>query len=1081
MARPIWITRSQTLSTINEAEYFEFQLEADNAVSYTKIAGSLPRGLQISSGGLIQGLPSVTDGQEEKIYRYSFTVRATSSDNLIADRSFTIDVSNIRIPIIIGPDSDLGTFQEGDYVSIQLTAGDYSSGETLIFSLIDGNLPNDDIDSNSEIFPYTLKLSSSGLLSGYILKQSNPTQTYNFVVEISDSYSNTRHGFSLTTTQSNVTPTPPLLLTLVDELGPAKHDNFYSFKFVGYDFDDDDFEFFIDNKLSDSSISGERGFDSTGFDRFGFDQIIPSISSNLTLDPITGWLYGNLIEVQGSETFVFSVGIRKTVAPFTRSKNRVFSLQVFSAVDQKVDWITDSDLGSIFNGAVSEISIRAVNTLDSTLPVYYRLKPYDPRNPSPIKIPQGLLLKSNGLLIGRPSFRYFSLDNGDTPFDNNTTFFDEVNRFTVEALDSSNNILGSREFSLRVISRNQRPYENISLKALGESISRSKYFDLIQSQDWITDDNVYRPTDPYFGRVSQLQYLFLPGIEPELLAQYVTGSELNHYRKKVNLSNLKFARSLDENFNVIYEVIYADVEDELENNGQSVSLEIDLLNKLANYYQIDGIDQKLVYTNSFRNMRQRLLESLTLESKGVLPNWMISVQEDGSVPGFVRAVPLVYCKPGTGKIALQSLTSKLESATNSGFINEFNFEIDRYNIDLHLSRYYNPVTGEFLSDRETTFDRFLDGSTFLNFGGFLDYAVDVPFETIHNANLLQLLGSSDPVVLSPESFDVSFNGNFDNSVAPWSAWMNQYAVWLDSGLSSGKNSTWTMEREFGIVDTGIYQMSIMNSNSTSIFINQALATEITGFNITNNFSNYTVDIYLVAGRNTIKTVMTIPNTGSTIWTLNPNGLAILIYRTIEVNDLPVTEIVFDTRQYKDPKIDFNTVTLQPGIDGEADIKSGQKLIFATQDYYNGYPGLEFNNHGWNDYVELYGVDYDVDDFNEYTVIPGLGQAENQRAGVWTINVDTDLTVKLTFDDEVASGTFFKIKKGATYGGRALRLNTLPDPGKTELGYYVINEDRVGTTTLFDGGGTRFFEYRDLYIDPNRNDKYVIYPKLGVFK
>jgi len=1081
MARPIWITKSQTISTINEAEYYQFQLIADNAVNYIKIAGEFPRGLQITRDGVIQGIPGVVDGAEEKIYSFSFTVRAISEDNLISDRTFSIEVTNIKVPVIIGPDSDLGVYNEGDYVDIQLVYSDFSAGESISFGLVSGSLPNDNIDPSDNIYPYTLKLSSSGKLSGYILKQPQPFQTYNFVVEISDGISSTRRGFSISTTQSSIVPTPPLLLTLPSEIVPAKHDNFYSFQFIGYDFDGDELEFYIDNKISDSSISGERGYDSTGFDRFGFDQIIPSISNNLTMDPLTGWLYGQLPEIQGVESFTFAVGVRKTQNPFTSSKTRIYILSIFSAADQKVIWLTDSDLGEIFNGQISELSVSAVNSVDSTLPVFYRLKVYDPQNPSPINLPQGLILKDNGLLIGRPSFRYFSLDNGTTRFDNNITFFDETYRFTVEAVDNNGNLLGTRIFFVRVVSRNLKPYENIYLKSMVDPLTRSRYYDLIQSQDWVLDANVYRPLDPYFGRVNELQSLFLPGIESILLTEYIRGTELNHYRKKIDLTNLKLARALDQNFNVVYEVVYAEVNDDLEINNQSVALEIDLFNKLANFYQIDGIDQKKLYPNSFRNMRQRLLEKLQLENKGVLPRWMTSVQEDGGVLGFVRAVPVVYCNPGTGKITLQSLQNKLSSSTDSGYINEFNFEVDRYHVDQFLSRYYDSVSGEFLTGTETTFDRFLTSGAFLNFGGVIDYAVDVPFESINNANLLQLIGSENPRVVSPESYNVSFNGNFDNSVPPWSSWMNSHAVWADTGISSLVNSTWSIERDFGVPQAGIYQMSIMNTDSVVVTVNGSLATEINGFNITDNFNNYTVDIYLIAGRNTIKTDMTISSVGNPFWLFNPKGLSIVIYRTIEVDGLPVVQTVFDTRQYTDPKIAFDSLTFRPGIDGEVDIRSGQTLIFRTQDYYIDYPGLEFENHGWNNYVELYGVDYDSTGFNQYSVIPGLGQPVNQRAGVWTINIDSDFIVTLTFDRAVTGGTYFRIRKGETYAGRSLRLNVFPESGKTELGYFLINNELTASQTRFDGSSTRFLEFRDLYLDPDRSDKYVIYPKLGVFK
>jgi hypothetical protein len=1084
MARPIWITPSQTLSTINESEYFEYQLQATNSARYIKTSGELPPGIQLTSLGSIQGIATISNtNTEEKIYSYFFTVRAISVDNLIADRSFRLDVSNIKVPIIIGPAADLGTYTEGDFVNIQLEYVDSTPGESVTFSLISGNLPNSDIDPNSEIYPYRITLSSSGLLSGYILRQPNISQTFNFVVELKDTINSTQKSFSLTTTQLSLAigeSKPPILLTQPTEIVPVKHDNFYSFKFIGYDFDNDPIGYFIDNRISDSTLTGERGFDSTEFDRFGFDQPISNLTDNIQLDPNTGWFYGRLPEVQGVGNYRFNVSVKKTVSPFTNSKNKLFDLIVFSTGEQEVEWITDRDLGEIYNGSISDLSVQAVSINDPAMTVKYRIKPYDTRIPLPVRLPQGLILKDNGLIVGRPSFRYFNLDSNTTTFDRGDTTFDETSIFTVDALDEQGNLLGYKTFQVRVTNRNTRPYENIQIKALSTVEHRSQYFDLIQSREWISDSNVYRPDDPYFGRCSTLQSLFLPGIEPALLLDYIQSTEFNHYRKKLNLTNLKLARALGSNFEPIYEIIYADIEDTLEEDNQSVALEINLLNKLADFYQIDGIDQTVIYPNSFRNMRQRLLEKLDLESRGVLPKWMTSVQENGAVLGFVRAVPLVYCVPGTGKVAIQRLQQKLTTDSSTGFINSFNFEIDRYNVDQYLSRYYDSVTGQFLLGNETTFDSFIDPSSFLSFGGNINYAVDVPFETINNANLFQLLGSSGIQIISPETYDVDFDGNIDNSVPPWSTWMNSHAVWANPERTSLQNTAWSVERDFFVADTGIYQMAIMNTDSVVVSINGSTATSIVGQNITDNFLNYVVNIYLPSGKNNIKSVMSIPP-GISGWRFNPKGLAIVIYRTIEVNNIPVVETVFATRNFKDPKITFVSQTLRPGIDQEFRIRTGQKLIFKTQDYYTEYPGLEFDNHGWNRYNELFGINYDREDFNEYSIIPGLGQPVNQRSGVWTITVDANDTVKLEFDQPVAAGTYFRILSGARYGGKLLRLSPLPDDGKTELNYYVVDTTAVSTKTSFDGGATRFLEYRDLYLDPGRNDKYVIYPKLGVFK
>ena len=83
-------------------------------------------------------------------------------------------------------------------------------------------------------------------------------------------------------------------------------------------------------------------------------------------------------------------------------------------------------------------------------------------------------------------------------------------------------------------------------------------------------------------------------------------------------------------------------------------------------------DDELRYVSNISNMRDNI-KSLGETEGGLLPLWMKTAQGDGlSALGYVTAVPLCYCKPGTSEsIAL--------AIKNSGFdIQNINFEIDRY-------------------------------------------------------------------------------------------------------------------------------------------------------------------------------------------------------------------------------------------------------------------------------------------------------------------------------------------------------------------------------------------------------------------
>ena len=81
MATPVWTTTAGKLATINEQVEYSLQLDATNATNYSMIAGSLPVGMQVTSAGLLKGIPA----EVAKRTLYTFVVRATAGDSTITD------------------------------------------------------------------------------------------------------------------------------------------------------------------------------------------------------------------------------------------------------------------------------------------------------------------------------------------------------------------------------------------------------------------------------------------------------------------------------------------------------------------------------------------------------------------------------------------------------------------------------------------------------------------------------------------------------------------------------------------------------------------------------------------------------------------------------------------------------------------------------------------------------------------------------------------------------------------------------------------------------------------------------------
>lgn len=150
MAYPTWITAAGNLGIVPSLEYYQFQLDAyDTAggtLAYAKISGTLPPGIQITAAGILQGIPVSTAGPDNNQV-YTFTVRVKNlSDNLIADRTFNLTITNVAPPIIIphsgfGGNIDLGTYYDGTVIDIQLEAIEFIREDNLTWSLTAGTLP----------------------------------------------------------------------------------------------------------------------------------------------------------------------------------------------------------------------------------------------------------------------------------------------------------------------------------------------------------------------------------------------------------------------------------------------------------------------------------------------------------------------------------------------------------------------------------------------------------------------------------------------------------------------------------------------------------------------------------------------------------------------------------------------------------------------------------------------------------------------------------------------------------------------------------------------------------------------------
>jgi len=478
-----------------------------------------------------------------------------------------------------------------------------------------------------------------------------------------------------------------------------------------------------------------------GFDEGKFDQGVLALPPGLSIDPGTGWMTGQLpAQTINETTYDFELVVRKE-DDFSYQASQLYTLTILGDLNNRINWITPSDIGSIQNGKVSDLFISAVSTKGKTL--FYQLT-------GSHRLPQGLLLTSSGLISGRVSFEMFSLDHSATTIDGGGTTFDETYTFTVTASDIDRTVSADRTFTIRVINKNITPYENLYLRAMPAVEERDYFTSIIQNRTVFPQELIYRSEDPFFGLAKDIKTLFMPGLAPSTLAEYAQAAETNHFTKRFLFGEVKTAQVLDNNFNVKYEVVYLQLDS--ENDIESATFanvdelgppdQIDLTGVIANpYYDADGNPFTIAYPNSTQNMESRMETLIGFANKGALPDWMTSTQADGRQIGFVHAVVLAYTVPNASKLIAYRFNQQNYN------LNSIDFTVDRYDLDNNYTENFDIALGEFITSSETTFDRYPRLASVFSDTGTVDYASTIAFEEINNRSLtaIRSLGGIDGV------------------------------------------------------------------------------------------------------------------------------------------------------------------------------------------------------------------------------------------------------------------------------------------------------------------------------------------------
>lgn len=724
MSAPVWYTKADNLGVIQEGKFYQFALDARDPageeISYSVVAGSLPPGIELSTGGnlfgnpkkVIQGVPFEV-GQDESS---RFTVRATSTDEIVADRTFSLTVTGQDIPVFESP-RFLGSWIDYQYINEQILVNDPDSTDTISYELLSGELPpgvslttdgyirgfieptlvqSDTSSGNYDIDPYDTALFDSGAgVSSY-------SKLYTFVIRVSDGKAFVVKEFSIyifggfdlkaDSDSVNADSTFPVSADMSsnyspvikhdsDIIGSYLHDNRFNFQVIAEDYNDDPIEYSI--------TSGE-------------------LPPGLNIDSETGWIYGNLPFInQLQKEYRFTVKVQKVIDPDNiYYDTHEFSLTLISNRDLEITWNTPTDLGYITAGSISTVNINA--TAATGINLTYKIL-----ENSGSKLPQGLILQPNGDLQGQVSFKSFQLDGGTTTLDGKDTTIDGTYAFTVRTLDSSGTLYADKQFVIRVINEFDKPYENLYIELLPKQTDRYIWENVVFDNQDIPNDSLYRPTDIYFGRQSRARMLFLSGMPPTTLEEYARAVYRNHYEITLKFGEFKYARVLDSTDNHIYDVVYVDIIDSNEPAEGLIAntyIEYDTINNPITADEsthvengsitVDSNNMRILYPARLSSMKSRVESIIGRSDSRTLPNWMTSVQEDGTVLGYVPACVIAYVKPGEGKRIQYYL-----NINNNIDLNEIEFTVDRYTLDSYYSRNYDKETNQWILRDETTFDR----------------------------------------------------------------------------------------------------------------------------------------------------------------------------------------------------------------------------------------------------------------------------------------------------------------------------------------------------------------------------------------
>jgi len=654
MAAPVWKTTAGLLGVINERDYYSVTLLAEDAdstaLTYSKIAGTLPTGIELTTGGILRGVPTEVATRS----LYTFVVRASDGTN-VADRTFSLQIQGADAPVFTTAAGQLDLSDstrvgvrwvlDGSYIEYQVSATDTdtATGQVLVYDIVSGTLPPGVIMTTSGLIYGTVELTDDQRFNIYGDDSSTKTlsraENFEFTVRVSDGSSTveqinsifvyTADYWRVDNTRITVDGTAlndsPLdmslsanrrpIFTTDSALGSFRHNNNVVIKIDVTDFDA------LQGALTYAITSG-------------------SLPTGLSIDSVSGEIYGTLPNQSAVSTdYSFTVRAARTpVSGVTVYSERSFSMTVIGNIDIGVQFTSATNLGTVTAGIPSLISIEAT-AVDANRVLEYSV--------TTGSLPTGLILSPTGNIIGSVDKTEFTtVDDNTITFDSNTLSFDRKYTFTVTVSDQYQSVATTKEFYLTVSLPYAVEYGSMTAKGLIPGVDRDLFYRVAQDPNINSVENIFRPEDPAFGMRSDPEMLLIAGLEHQTVATLQTQMTQKHPVTSVYFGDIKTAVA-KQSGTIKYEVVYIEMKD-------------------------DPLDRAI------SDMRTRM-KALGQREYLHLPLWMRTAQTSSGVPlGYKMAIVLAYCKLGRSALVKKRIQDKLID------FKLINFVIDRYATNINL-------------------------------------------------------------------------------------------------------------------------------------------------------------------------------------------------------------------------------------------------------------------------------------------------------------------------------------------------------------------------------------------------------------